>query len=96
MKRIIKHGFVHTLIRLRHGGGYLATGYILGGLDEKKQGANLCFTYRFMIYLRVTEGSHSGLVRAPAKRLPCESRVVGSNPTPSATLLRAILDLDIL
>ena len=33
----------------------------------------------------VKEGSHSGLVRAPAKRLPCEIGVVGSNPTPSAT-----------
>jgi hypothetical protein len=31
------------------------------------------------------EGSHSGLVRAPAKRLPWETGVVGSNPTPSAT-----------
>ena len=30
------------------------------------------------------EGSHSGLVRAPAKRLPWETGVVGSNPTPSA------------
>ncbi len=30
------------------------------------------------------EGSHSGLVRAPAKRLPGLNLVVGSNPTPSA------------
>ena len=31
------------------------------------------------------EGSHSGLVRAPAKRLTCESGFMGSNPIPSAT-----------
>jgi hypothetical protein len=31
------------------------------------------------------EGSHSGLVRAPAKRLPWETGVEGSNPSPSAT-----------
>ena len=30
------------------------------------------------------EGSHSGLVRAPAKCLPWVTGVVGSNPTPSA------------
>ncbi len=30
------------------------------------------------------EGSHSGLVRAPAKRLACESGLMGSNPIPSA------------
>jgi hypothetical protein len=30
------------------------------------------------------EGSHSGLVRPPAKRLPYESGVPGSNPGPSA------------
>ncbi len=30
------------------------------------------------------EGSHSGLVRAPAKRLPWETGVEGSNPSPSA------------
>ncbi len=33
------------------------------------------------------EGSHSGLVRPPAKRLPWETGVVGSNPTPSAKLI---------
>ena len=32
------------------------------------------------------EGSHSGLVRAPAKRLSWETGIVGSNPTPSATI----------
>jgi hypothetical protein len=32
------------------------------------------------------EGSHSGLVRAPAKRLPYVSGVVGSNPAPSAMI----------
>src|SRR5690242_13737562 len=31
------------------------------------------------------EGSHSGLVRAPAKRLLWETGVEGSNPSPSAT-----------
>ncbi len=35
--------------------------------------------------LQTVEGSHSGLVRPPAKRLPWETGVVGSNPTPSAT-----------
>ena len=30
------------------------------------------------------EGSHSGLVRAPAKRLPWVTGVEGSNPSPSA------------
>ena len=30
------------------------------------------------------EGSHSGLVRAPAKRLGGESPLMGSNPIPSA------------
>ncbi len=35
-------------------------------------------------YDKAMEGSHSGLVRAPAKRLPYESGVVGSNPAPSA------------
>ena len=30
------------------------------------------------------EGSHSGLVRAPAKRLACENGLMGSNPIPSA------------
>ena len=33
---------------------------------------------------RAEEGSHSGLVRAPAKRLPWETGVEGSNPSPSA------------
>ena len=38
-----------------------------------------------LIYLRVKkEGSHSGLVRAPAKRLGGESSLMGSNPIPSA------------
>ena len=32
------------------------------------------------------EGSHSGLVRAPAKRLLREIGVAGSNPAPSAIL----------
>ena len=31
------------------------------------------------------EGSHSGRVRAPAKRLTRESGFMGSNPIPSAT-----------
>ena len=48
----------------------------------------------FMIYFTLFhltgEGSHSGLVRPPAKRLPCESGVVGSNPTPSAVLTELI------
>ena len=35
---------------------------------------------------RTLEGSHSGLVRAPAKRLSWETGIVGSNPTPSARL----------
>jgi hypothetical protein len=35
-----------------------------------------------------TEGSHSGLVRAPAKRLPWVTGVEGSNPSPSATQAR--------
>ena len=37
------------------------------------------------------EGSHSGLVRAPAKRLPWETGVVGSNPTPSAIMSNMLL-----
>ncbi len=32
------------------------------------------------------EGSHSGLVRPPAKRLSREIGIVGSNPTPSAMM----------
>ena len=36
---------------------------------------------------RTLEGSHSGLVRAPAKRLSWETGIVGSNPTPSAAHL---------
>ena len=35
-------------------------------------------------YLETAEGSHSGLVRAPAKRLPWVTGVEGSNPSPSA------------
>ncbi len=31
------------------------------------------------------EGSHSGLVRPPAKRLPGETGILGSNPSPSAS-----------
>ncbi len=34
--------------------------------------------------LSTSEGSHSGLVRPPAKRLLGEIRVMGSNPIPSA------------
>ena len=37
------------------------------------------------------EGSHSGLVRAPAKRLSWETGIVGSNPTPSAIFQRSSL-----
>lgn len=37
-----------------------------------------------MHYPEYPEGSHSGLVRAPAKRLPYVSGVAGSNPAPSA------------
>ena len=37
------------------------------------------------------EGSHSGLVRAPAKRLSWETGIVGSNPTPSAILYPAVI-----
>ena len=37
------------------------------------------------------EGSHSGLVRPPAKRLPYESGVPGSNPGPSAILALSFL-----
>ena len=33
------------------------------------------------------EGSHSGLVRPPAKRLPRVTGVKGSNPFPSANLI---------
>jgi hypothetical protein len=33
------------------------------------------------------EGSHSGLVRPPAKRLSREIGIVGSNPTPSAMMV---------
>ena len=32
-----------------------------------------------------SEGSHSGLVRPPAKRLGDESPLMGSNPIPSAS-----------
>src|SRR3989304_667173 len=35
------------------------------------------------------EGSHSGLVRAPAKRFPWETGDEGSNPSPSAALRSA-------
>ncbi len=35
---------------------------------------------------RIREGSHSGLVRPPAKRLSREIGIVGSNPTPSAVM----------
>ena len=38
--------------------------------------------------LAAVEGSHSGLVRPPAKRLPRESGVKGSNPFPSARNFR--------
>ena len=40
---------------------------------------NLCYIDNILL-----EGSHSGLVRAPAKRLGGEIPLVGSNPTPSA------------
>ncbi len=36
------------------------------------------------------EGSHSGLVRPPAKRLLGETRVMGSNPIPSAIKSRNV------
>ena len=39
------------------------------------------------VHLRHAEGSHSGLVRAPAKRLPDESWVESSNLSPSAIFL---------
>ena len=35
-------------------------------------------------YIASREGSHSGLVRAPAKRLGREIAPMGSNPIPSA------------
>ena len=38
----------------------------------------------YILVLQGREGSHSGLVRAPAKRLPWETGVEGSNPSPSA------------
>ncbi len=40
--------------------------------------------YGIIKLVKAMEGSHSGLVRPPAKRLPREIGVVGSNPTPSA------------
>ena len=40
-------------------------------------------------YIR-QEGSHSGLVRPPAKRLGGESSLMGSNPIPSATTYKEI------
>ena len=36
---------------------------------------------------QIEEGSHRGLVRAPAKRLSGETWIVGSNPTPSAIII---------
>ena len=42
-----------------------------------------------IVNVRIPEGSHSGLVRAPAKRLSWETGIVGSNPTPSATSFSA-------
>ena len=41
------------------------------------------------------EGSHSGLVRAPAKRLGGEIPLMGSNPIPSAILV-GVLNLIML
>ena len=43
-------------------------------------------SYPFDILFRQREGSHSGLGRAPAKRLGGESSLMGSNPIPSAKL----------
>ncbi len=37
------------------------------------------------------EGSHSGLVRPPAKRLGDESPLMGSNPIPSAAMRRSYI-----
>jgi hypothetical protein len=52
--------------------------------DDKK-GLSHMSDYVIMKWLkRATEGSHSGLVRAPAKRFPWVTGDVGSNPTPSA------------
>ena len=45
-----------------------------------------CDINKSLIYcLRSSEGSHSGLVRPPAKRLGGEIPLMGSNPIPSAS-----------
>jgi hypothetical protein len=43
-----------------------------------------------MLECSAAEGSHSGLVRAPAKRLSRETGIEGSNPSPSAILMSII------
>jgi hypothetical protein len=45
-------------------------------------------------YLETAEGSHSGLVRAPAKRLPWVTGVEGSNPSPSAITIMLFLIIE--
>ena len=47
------------------------------------------------ILICAVEGSHSGLVRAPAKRLGGEIPLMGSNPIPSAILV-GVLNLIML
>ena len=49
--------------------------------------AKPCSSAFLLLYLTYRqEGSHSGLVRPPAKRLGGESSLMGSNPIPSASL----------
>ena len=48
-----------------------------------------------LIISALVEGSHSGLVRAPAKRLGGEIPLMGSNPIPSAILV-GVLNLIML
>ena len=44
-----------------------------------------CSPAYLAVRMNATEGSHSGLVRPPAKRVRAVTSFVGSNPTPSAT-----------
>ena len=53
------------------------------GLRQNLQELRCCQKTQIKIQYSGLEGSHSGLVRAPAKRLPWETGVVGSNPSPS-------------
>ncbi len=55
--------------------------------EERRHLRVLLGTMAFVNIESQREGSHSGLVRAPAKRLACENGLMGSNPIPSATFM---------